>query len=1744
MKLYFYGLTGKDAIEKARNDQIVAYKNSTILDFALSFTIDIIRTGTAALEGTTESNYKDKFTTFYWYILTVLECYQELSTFLNNLYIHYPQIKDKEHALRHLNEIADIDPETIKDFQRLISKPGYSRWQEFNVDNYDTIQQYIFIVSIIKADLTAIKNDFIEKPFKHRSTLDIGNKITITQKSLVDAYVLAMLRCVKKVRQFRWLSWFENFMYHIIDDSIDSSIVRNNRAILLLPEFFFVDIYDSQDPLKKRPEGYVKPFYEDVARYFAGFDIDAKNEAFLSKSLRHKRITELTAEYPKLIIFAGTMVWKTKDEHTIYTDGEKVKSTLFANSTAVFTDTFYNTAIIFADGRRAYLWDKQFISRVDGTGGTKVIHKHEEPKEPDEPDEIIMNYIKSSLSEKMNAGPPVLHWSGTEGLLYVFLSICKDTYANMYDVSLLQPDIQVVIAAGVGLRAEYIKSKYYLLLCDGAGEIMSSCYDVKAHKDLPMFAPMRHHFRCFEMDLPDDSHNAFLIPKQSKTARGDFYREVLSKGYTCSDFTESAALPSSAEDEFAYIKNKVNTEILPTGKDTQTNAESAKAELVITNGAECWKYPLCMSPFEDPDTNDDAVKLILSPESNITFTLDDVLLFAGNMAESFLRSIDLSLGKPDICEFVFYKGGRRSYNIEFQCQRDIEVITDLVVLEQPRLRIMRSNDVYRYTLSAIINIAKCPIEFGVQSGSFGLVEVYMKSAAKSGALPSFMEFAAWVLGGNVDGFKKLQDFKLLDLALISIKAYLNIEAHISFKELVVTSRLSLFSLSFTIEVCIFGKKIHGILDNTGENTSVGKLLRSIAPSAIDVPAALSSLCISHAEISADIENNAYEVDFAIRGAWNEANISLNNLEFYYKSEKAEKTIILYAEICLLKDVTILVKVNIQKGDWTLSGGIHIAEKSLTCKDIADALGIQTDNLPSFITDFTVIQLDVAYNIAKKHFKINIVTSLGAISAEISSGTPSSWSISYKVPPSSSVDMLTMPLIGEMLKKIPLGTQDFSVKNFELSASSANGAVFTCVVFGKDCVLEIYKAEKPKQIDFIANNNAASPNLMKWFELNKTFAIVSIHKIGIGLDGSKAIILLDASLNVSPLSFNVIDAGLGVNISKPSDIAFYLSGFGVTFDNGVLAIGGSFSRIKRDGKDVYTGSLLIKFKTISAAAIGEYSSGSLMAYVAISASIGGPPAFFITGIAFGFGFNKKLILPKVEDVPNFPLITAAVKGFNDQTLDNFCKNIKDEDKQNFLAAGVKFTSFKLVNGFLLLSVSFGNQFEIGALGVADISMPPNVTTNPIAKAQLALLAVFNPDEGLFRVEARLTSESYILSKDCKLTGGFASYFWFGSNEHSGDFVITLGGYHPVFSKPAHYPVVPRVGFNWNVNSNLNISGELYFALTPSTLMAGGRLSAVYTQGNLKAWFIAYADFLITWKPFTYDIRIGVSIGASYRIDWWFIHKTFSIELGADLHIWGPEVQGTARISWFIISFTISFSTGTDHSKDSLDWNGFKDSFLLDKAANNNASSDILALSIEGSIGKAPDGTDILDSNAAIFSLISKIPKSGNVRPVHNASLQAPLEIIISKDKKVLKNDTFIQNDVRQNVPAAMWKSAPSSSSEKLKEERIVKNAVCGISFTTKKTEPELFPKTRYISLDELYRNNTLELKNCFHFIPETRLHLSDTDSISTFSKTAGSKETLTRRKNFLHDHGINEEVSISNLCEEAENWFSEYILINN
>ena len=109
----------------------------------------------------------------------------------------------------------------------------------------------------------------------------------------------------------------------------------------------------------------------------------------------------------------------------------------------------------------------------------------------------------------------------------------------------------------------------------------------------------------------------------------------------------------------------------------------------------------------------------------------------------------------------------------------------------------------------------------------------------------------------------------------------------------------------------------------------------------------------------------------------------------------------------------------------------------------------------------------------------------------------------------------------------------------------------------------------------------------------------------------------------------------------------------------------------------------------------------------------------------------------------------------------------------------------------------------------------------------------------------------------------------------------------------------------VGKELSITGEAYFALTPSCIMAGGKLCAIFQSGGIRAWFVAYADFLMSWQPFYYTAQMGIALGIDLALSIGSITISIQIELSVQLQLWGPPLGGEAIVDLTVISFRIPF-----------------------------------------------------------------------------------------------------------------------------------------------------------------------------------------------------------------------------------------------
>jgi hypothetical protein len=456
----------------------------------------------------------------------------------------------------------------------------------------------------------------------------------------------------------------------------------------------------------------------------------------------------------------------------------------------------------------------------------------------------------------------------------------------------------------------------------------------------------------------------------------------------------------------------------------------------------------------------------------------------------------------------------------------------------------------------------------------------------------------------------------------------------------------------------------------------------------------------------------------------------------------------------------------------------------------------------------------------------------------------------------------------------------------------------------------------------------------WITIQRAFGPVQFERVGFAFtEQAELALLLDGSVSLAGLTIVLVGLEAAMPLKAPYEPAFGLAGLQVSFEGGGVEIAGGLEKIPGREPAAYTGDLIVKAAGFGLTALGSYTTvggdPSLFAFLFLDAPLGGPPFFFVTGVAGGFGYNRSLALPGIEGVADFPLVAGATGKLDaKQTQQQLDERIVPALGQNWLAAGVRFTSFEMVSSFALLTIAFGTHTEIALLGEATISVPAAALgeeVTPTAEAQMVLLVDVDPDSGQLAVSAQLTPNSYVLSRAAKLTGGFGFYTWFGKSPHAGDFVITLGGYNPYFTAPDHYPKPPRLGLDWKLPGNLEIKGGLYFALTPSVVMAGGSLEATWTSGSLRAWFDAQADFLIRFKPFSYRIDVKISIGVSLTLDFGFTTKVITVHVGVELSLYGPPFGGVATIDLWIVSFTIEFG-GEPLPAPDLSWTQFRQSFL--------------------------------------------------------------------------------------------------------------------------------------------------------------------------------------------------------------------------
>ncbi|GGX75239.1 DUF6603 domain-containing protein [Streptomyces hiroshimensis] len=464
-------------------------------------------------------------------------------------------------------------------------------------------------------------------------------------------------------------------------------------------------------------------------------------------------------------------------------------------------------------------------------------------------------------------------------------------------------------------------------------------------------------------------------------------------------------------------------------------------------------------------------------------------------------------------------------------------------------------------------------------------------------------------------------------------------------------------------------------------------------------------------------------------------------------------------------------------------------------------------------------------------------------------------------------------------------------------------------------------------DPVAPDDPAAP-AVAWVTLDRSFGPLLLRRLGASYQDEKIWVLCDASVHAGPLELGVDGLGLGIPLDgKDFTPSGRLDGLSLSFRKPPLEISGAFVNKPVAADSPYDrlieGSALIKTPSASFGAIGTYEhlkSGthSLFLYAELGAAFGGPPAFRVTAVKAGFGYNSALRVPAIDQVAGFPLLRGLAEaggGAPPEPLDVLKELTEGTDDapawvtpdegRIWLALGLNADVFEIVHCKALAFAEFGpDDLVVGLLGSAKAQFPDpeKKMGEPYASVELDISAVYRRSADMLAVDARLAPDSFLLDRSVHLTGGAALRLWFGNSDHPGDFVFTLGGYHPHYAAPAHYPKADPVGVNWTSGSELTVKGTSYFALTPSAAMAGGRLDLRYDGSWAKARVDVGFDALVQWAPFHYEVDVWAEVTAQV---WLLFGWSGEAALGARLSVWGPPFGGSAHVKVLGISIPIDF-----------------------------------------------------------------------------------------------------------------------------------------------------------------------------------------------------------------------------------------------
>lgn len=422
------------------------------------------------------------------------------------------------------------------------------------------------------------------------------------------------------------------------------------------------------------------------------------------------------------------------------------------------------------------------------------------------------------------------------------------------------------------------------------------------------------------------------------------------------------------------------------------------------------------------------------------------------------------------------------------------------------------------------------------------------------------------------------------------------------------------------------------------------------------------------------------------------------------------------------------------------------------------------------------------------------------------------------------------------------------------------------------------------------------------------------------------VLTTFSTKLGPVAAKVEKTGLGIELTTPNqegDLEGTDFNFGFAPPKGValrvdskILTGGGYLEIDHENHR-YAGVLALKLALksldIELIAIGlintRLPNNEKGFSMLISISVLFNPGW---QLSFGFTLNGVGGIVGIHRTMKVDVLKERVKNgamksimFPENVIENASKIISDlravfPPQKSHHAVGLFFkfgystpTILEVDLGVLLEFPFNGRLILLGSLAVY---LPNKDVKKRLAEIHVDVVGDFNFAASYIMIEGKLR-DSHIVG--IPLSGGFAFVLDWGTDPQ---FLLSVGGYHPRYTKPARFPSIDRLTALIKKGESFRLSCQYYQAITSNSFQIGLSAEVVYKKGKAKAFGFLGFNALLQFDPFYFETDIKISVSVTYRG-----RSFFGVDM--EFMLSGPEpwrARGYAKIKVLFFSLKVKFN----------------------------------------------------------------------------------------------------------------------------------------------------------------------------------------------------------------------------------------------